>query len=142
MGKHYFTTNDIAQMCNVTRQTVINWIKGGKVTANLTPGGHRRVLREDLVSFFQDNRMDISIVEEFEKENRGRIPYCWEYHAVGFPSRSSQHECERCITREAYALHCYALVHALGKERDACHTGCENCGYYKRYGAALRDSVQ
>jgi excisionase family DNA binding protein len=141
MGRYYFTTNDIAKMCNVTRQTVINWIKNGKLRANLTPGGHRRVLREDLVPFFESNQLDPCVIEEYEQENRKRAPYCWEYFAVGFPGRNSRHECDRCLIKEARAKRCFVLSHRFRKDGDACQTGCERCGYFKRFGSILQEET-
>jgi excisionase family DNA binding protein len=141
MGRSYFTTNDIAQMCNVTRQTVINWIKTGKLKANLTPGGHRRVLHEELVSFFKENQMEVSVIQDYEERHGWRIPFCWEYFAVGFASRSSRHQCDCCLVKEARAQRCYALAPLMRKEGETCHTDCEGCGFYKRYGELLRDRL-
>lgn len=141
MERYYFTTNDIAQMCSVTRQTVINWIKTGKLKANLTPGGHRRVLRDDLVSFFQGNRMELSIIQDYEEKYRKRTPYCWEYFSMGFVSRSSLHECDKCPVKRARAQRCYELADLFRKEADFCHTECGNCGYYKRYRKGLNEGL-
>jgi|Deesub1362B_J571_1020462.scaffolds.fasta_scaffold15581_2 excisionase family DNA binding protein len=133
MAKYYFTTNDIAQMCNVTRQTVINWIKTGKLRASLTPGGHRRVMREELISFFKNNEMNLSIIQDYEERYRKKIPTCWEYFSMGFVGRSSSHECDRCPIKKAQALRCFVLVEYLRKGGECCHTDCRNCSYFKRY---------
>ena len=138
MGKDYFTTNDIALMSNVTRQTVINWFKSGKLRANLTPGGHRRVRKDDLVAFFSENQLEASVVEDYERRYRKRIPSCWEYFAAGFPKRTSKHECECCLVKEARAQRCYVLGRILRKEGDFCHTDCGSCTFYKRYADAFR----
>lgn len=55
----YFTTFEISQICGVNPTTVQNWIKGKKLKAFTTPGGHRRVRREDLVSFLNEFGMPI-----------------------------------------------------------------------------------
>jgi excisionase family DNA binding protein len=139
MIKYYFTTNDIAQMCNVTRQTVINWIKTGKLKANLTPGGHRRVLRDDLLSFFQENGMEVSVIQDYEEKYRRKVPYCWEYFATGFASRASLHECDRCPVRLSHAKRCYTLAQLMRQRGDFCHTDCDNCGFFQRYGEKLKE---
>ena len=41
--KKLLTTGDIAAHCEVSYETVANWIKGGKLTSHQTPGGHRRI---------------------------------------------------------------------------------------------------
>jgi excisionase family DNA binding protein len=50
----FFTTFEISQICGVNPTTVQNWVKGKKLRAFQTPGGHRRVRREDLVSFMKE----------------------------------------------------------------------------------------
>lgn len=48
-----FTTGKIAAHCQVSAETVINWIKGGKLEAFTTSGGHRRVHRADFRTFLE-----------------------------------------------------------------------------------------
>ena len=55
----FFTTFEISQICGVNPTTVQNWVKGKKLKAFQTPGGHRRVRREDLVSFLKKFDMPI-----------------------------------------------------------------------------------
>lgn len=59
MEKKIFTTYEVSQFCWVDLSTVINWIEQGKLVAYRTPGGHRRVKREDLVHFLKEYRMPI-----------------------------------------------------------------------------------
>lgn len=55
MTRHaFFTTFEISQICGVNPTTVQNWVKGKKLKAFQTPGGHRRVRREDLISFMKE----------------------------------------------------------------------------------------
>ncbi len=75
--RSFFTTFEIAEICEVNPTTVQNWVKEKKLKAYLTPGGHRRVRREDLVSFMRefgmplptelmDDRVSIVIVDDDE----------------------------------------------------------------------------
>jgi len=57
--KTFFTTFEISQICGVNPTTVQNWVKGKKLKAFYTPGGHRRIRREDLVSFLKEFDMPI-----------------------------------------------------------------------------------
>jgi excisionase family DNA binding protein len=57
--KSFLTTFEISQICEVNPTTVQNWVKGKKLKAHVTPGGHRRVRREDLISFMKDFGMPI-----------------------------------------------------------------------------------
>ena len=51
MPERTFTTHDIADICDVYPSSIINWINSGKLKSYSTPGGHHRVLREDLLRF-------------------------------------------------------------------------------------------
>lgn len=58
-GPVFYTTFEISQICGVNPTTVQNWIKAKKLKAFQTPGGHRRVRREDLVAFMREFRMPL-----------------------------------------------------------------------------------
>ena len=45
------TTGDVAEHCQVSYETVKNWIRHGQLPAFETPGGHHRVLIEDFKTF-------------------------------------------------------------------------------------------
>jgi excisionase family DNA binding protein len=57
--RSYLTTFEISQICEVNPTTVQNWVKGKKLKAHVTPGGHRRVRREDLIRFMKEFGMPI-----------------------------------------------------------------------------------
>lgn len=48
-----YSTFEISKICNVHHTTVICWINEKKLHAYLTPGGHRRVKKEDLLDFMR-----------------------------------------------------------------------------------------
>ena len=51
----YFSALEVANICGVVNQTVINWIKAGYLKAYMTPGGQFRVSPEDLVQLLVEN---------------------------------------------------------------------------------------
>lgn len=54
------TTGDVAQYCDVTRQSVIRWIKEGKLKTHYrTPGGHYRIRKADLRDFLEQFDMPV-----------------------------------------------------------------------------------
>ncbi|MCD6303836.1 MAG: response regulator [Planctomycetes bacterium] len=53
------STFAIARMLHVDPGSVANWIDQNLLKAHRTPGGHRRVVVEDLVSFLRKHRMPI-----------------------------------------------------------------------------------
>lgn len=62
MVMEQFSSYQIGNMLNVSRQAVNQWIDKGYINSHRTPGGHRRVRREDLLAFL--NSREIPIPEE------------------------------------------------------------------------------
>ena len=71
MAKIFYTTHETSRFCNVYPTTVINWIKEGKLAAYTTPGGHRRIKRDDLLRLMNETKMPIP--EELLKRNKLRV---------------------------------------------------------------------
>jgi len=46
-----YTTFQAAKICHVTHHSIKNWIRQGLIRASRTPGGHYRILQEDLDAF-------------------------------------------------------------------------------------------
>ena len=67
--KAVFTTFEAAKLCHVSPLSIINWVNAGRLPAFRTPGGHRRIRREDLVRFMRDNGMPLP---EDLREGSGR----------------------------------------------------------------------
>ena len=57
--RSFFTTFEISEICEVNPTTVQNWVKEGKLKAYATPGGHRRIRRQDLIRFMKAFGMPI-----------------------------------------------------------------------------------
>jgi CheY-like chemotaxis protein len=53
------STFAIAKMLSVDPGSVANWIDRGLLNAHRTPGGHRRVLGDDLLSFLRSHKMPV-----------------------------------------------------------------------------------
>lgn len=56
-GKAALTTGQVAAHCQVSIETVSNWVKAGKLEAFATPGGHRRIYVENFRSFLRVHDM-------------------------------------------------------------------------------------
>jgi excisionase family DNA binding protein len=53
-----YTTGQIAKMCGVSIFTVTKWCSGGRIEYRLMPSSnHRRIDREDLQKFLNENGM-------------------------------------------------------------------------------------
>jgi excisionase family DNA binding protein len=57
--KAVFTTFEAAKLCHVSPLSIINWVNAGRLAAFRTPGGHRRIRRDDLVLFMRDNGLPL-----------------------------------------------------------------------------------
>ncbi len=55
----FYTTFEAAQLLGVSLPTVVNWIKARRLRAHRTPGGHRRIAREDLATFMVRHGMPL-----------------------------------------------------------------------------------
>jgi excisionase family DNA binding protein len=56
-SKPYFTTAEIAEICDVSIVCVGNWIRAGTLRAYRPPQGHYRVSPEDLLAFLHGSGM-------------------------------------------------------------------------------------
>ncbi|MDD5069993.1 MAG: response regulator [Candidatus Omnitrophica bacterium] len=59
MMSEVLTTHQVAQYCHVTMTTVVNWIEDGSLPAYKTKGGHRRIKKNDLISFLKKHNMPV-----------------------------------------------------------------------------------
>jgi excisionase family DNA binding protein len=55
--KEVLTTFQAAAYCKVSPFTIRNWVESGKLPAYKTPGGHRRIRKEDLDEFLRKYEM-------------------------------------------------------------------------------------
>ncbi|MCK5861143.1 MAG: excisionase family DNA-binding protein, partial [Candidatus Hydrogenedentes bacterium] len=46
-AKQSFSTSEVARYCHVTADTIRKWAEAGRLRVFKTPGGHRRIHRED-----------------------------------------------------------------------------------------------
>jgi len=58
-SKTIYTTHDVSRILQVNPRSVINWIDQDLLPAYRTPGGHRRIRREDLLSFLRKHQIPI-----------------------------------------------------------------------------------
>ncbi len=57
--KQSFSTSEVAKYCHVTADTIRKWAEAGRIKVFKTPGGHRRIRREDLVKFLRENSIPV-----------------------------------------------------------------------------------
>ncbi|HTH13766.1 MAG TPA: response regulator [Spirochaetia bacterium] len=54
-----FSALEVAKICGVVNQTVINWIRAGHLKASVTPGGQFRIYPDDLKTFLDSKGMRV-----------------------------------------------------------------------------------
>ena len=64
--KQSFSTSEVARYCHVTPDTIRKWAEAGRIGVFKTPGGHRRIRREDLIRFLLEN--DIPLHSELRED--------------------------------------------------------------------------
>jgi len=50
-GKYFLTTTQVARRCNVSRFTVLKWVKQGRIKAIKLLSGHYRIPESEVKSF-------------------------------------------------------------------------------------------
>src|SRR5512145_3173839 len=55
----FYTTHEAARLLSVSLPTVVNWIEARRLRAHRTPGGHRRIAREELAAFMLRHGMPL-----------------------------------------------------------------------------------
>jgi excisionase family DNA binding protein len=136
------TTGQAAKLCAVTPDTVLKWIKKGRLKASRTAGGHYRVALPDLRPFLAgfgqgeepsaSTKATVHLSSHDGTEATAEEVSCWEYLAV---DGSVQEECKQCVVYRVRATRCFLMAGLdgdVGHSRQFCHGSCEDCVYYQR----------
>ncbi len=127
--KDYLTTSQAARLLSVSADTVLKWVKAGKVKSYRTLGGHFRIPVSELKIL--PSRQPIAEPIPTQAARPLVHQYCWEYFAG---SAEIKAECKECITYRSRAKRCYELKDlpgGLGCLNLLCDTECSDCDYYK-----------
>lgn len=64
----FITTSKAAKICGVARTTISKWIDEGDLKAFVTPGGHRKIIKQDLMDFLK--KSSIRMIPKFREKKR------------------------------------------------------------------------
>lgn len=124
--REYFSSGEVAKLCAVKRDSVVKWIRAGKLPASRTTGGHYRISRSFLIDFLHKRRSRLPL-----SPMGSDLTYCWEFHA----KKGKIHgDCKKCICFKSRTLRCYELIKSGltdGHRAVYCLGSCEECDYYK-----------
>ena len=136
------TTGQAAKLCAVTPDTVLKWIKKGRLKASRTAGGHYRVALPDLEPFLagfgqkERPRPTVTIGPRIESQERTETPEedisCWDFLSVDGEVRE---DCRQCVVYRVRATRCFLMAGLdgdVGHAKQFCHGSCEDCVYFQR----------
>jgi tRNA 2-thiouridine synthesizing protein E len=130
-NSHWLTTGQAAKLCSVTPDTVLKWIRKGRLDAARTAGGHFRIRREALDGLIRDGQTTER--DSASSDAHFSVPLrCWEYLSDGGVVRDA---CRDCIVHRVRASWCFrmaVLAPEIGHAGGCCQTSCEDCAYYRR----------
>jgi len=128
LQKNYLTTTGLAKLCGVSRFTIRNWIKQGKIKAVRTIGKQYRIPVSKAMSFLETMHPEIS-----HKAKKGLAPgalgHCWEY-----PQKTNcDNKCRNCLIHGKEIDYCFVVVRQFGKGVIRCQGDCLNCDYFGEF---------
>lgn len=134
MSSKLLSTGQAARECAVTPDTILKWIRSGRLPARRTAGGHHRIDKRDLdrlIAPTTDGAVGATVLPATEPSTGGQFHYCWEYNGNG----KLLDGCRECVVFELRAQRCYEVVKfapELRHNKLFCKGSCEDCDYYRR----------
>ena len=128
MKKGYLTTFEAADILSVTPDSILKWIKSGKLEARRTPGGHYRIPRQNVELLLKKSEQKVS---RYTGLSESKNKYCWEFNS---DQTNCNSDCDNCVVYKSRALRCYEMSNLPvehGYLKNYCTSTCENCDYYK-----------
>ena len=86
----YMTTTELAKLCGVSRFTIINWTKQGRIKATRTIGRHYRIPVSEA----------LSLLRSFGKEKEPSSSDLKEPCRQQIPTTNNDEECGNCLTSD------------------------------------------
>lgn len=123
----FLTTSEVAKLLSVSPDTVLKWVKAGKIKSRRTLGGHFRIPIDALNIPSRESDLDNGNSARLDND----FMYCWEYLAKGGGIKA---ECRDCITFRSRSRRCYELrdlPEGFGCLAMQCAAECVDCDYFK-----------
>lgn len=135
------STGQVAKLCGVKADTVLKWIRDGKVRATRTYGGHFRIHADD-ASALLSRRQNTTALRVFN--NTPSAPArehlrCWEYMPCGAGTPGDCHRCAVYLTRAAWCFELRRLTAGCGQMAVYCDTTCADCTYFRHVTSSLTE---
>jgi len=91
----YLTTTELARICGVSRFSIINWVKRGKIRANRTIGGHYRIPASEA----------LSLLRTFDEKKETGASESGGHCQAQKQETSSDEECGNCLPDDQKGRH-------------------------------------
>ena len=132
------TTGQAARLCSVKADTILKWIRDGRLQATRTAGGHFRVDPTHLNAL-----QPLSFAEASPPNEPGAsqpaMLRCWEYMAAEGEIPEACLQCVAYRIRAAWCFEVRKLGCDVGQMSVYCRTSCEDCLYYQRVTCSATD---
>jgi len=128
MSKKYLTTTEASNLLSVAPDTVLKWVKAGKIESYRTPGGHYRIPHNAIQAYLPTEKKPVDVKPA--PINGALYKYCWEYKSE---TCGKNDDCSKCIVYKSKTRRCYELRELpehFGYLKIYCETTCEDCDYY------------
>lgn len=124
--RQLLSTGQVARLLSVTPDTVLKWIRRGRIPAVRTAGGHHRIDAADIATLLDTRCRTSSYTPGASHRLR-----CWEYLYGPTTVRSN---CKDCPAYRFRAARCFEVRQSVSPKQDNsfCATGCRACPYYLR----------
>ncbi|MCP4571227.1 MAG: excisionase family DNA-binding protein [bacterium] len=126
MRKNHYTTTQAARLLSVSADTVLKWVKAGKIPSYQTPGGHNRIPAEAVEALLPGGGA-VSLRHRMVRT----YDHCWDFYADQDGVRAA---CKDCVAYKSGARRCYemrSIPEEFGHLRLFCETSCEDCEFYQ-----------
>jgi len=124
----YLTTEQASKFLNVTRFTVLNWIKSGKLQSASTFGGHSRIPRGVVQAALRQikttNRVKPPAVD------LNSVINCWESKEI---TECGTHNCNKCLVFKKKLNRCFLSLGHYGSLKRECAHDCISCAYLGKH---------
>ena len=140
-GKDFLSTSELAKLCGVSRFSIINWVKQGKINTLKTVGGKHRIPVAEAIEFLENMHCQSSNETESDLVPDA-LGHCWEY-----PRKTNcDNRCKSCLIYGREVDYCFIVVKQFGKVVINCKGDCLRCEYFGEffgfYGADSQDREQ
>jgi len=128
MASKLLSTGQAAKVCSVTPDTILKWIRSGRLPAQRTAGGHHRVDRRDLEQILRAGATRRAAGPD---DGGAEFRFCWDHKGDG----TLPEGCQACVVYALRAQRCYEAVKLQSDAGHAmlfCEGSCDDCDYYKR----------